>query len=101
MEIAQIIATVQGMSAIAAAIMFGFAALGAGVGIGLLTGKFIEGIARQPELSGMLLGRTLFMAGLVDAFAAISLAMGFVIMFGGNPFLKAVLKAVAIQGGAE
>ena len=91
MEIAQLIATVQGLSAIAAAIMFGFAALGAGVGIGLLTGKFIEGIARQPELSGMLLGRTLFMVGLVDAFAAISLAMGFVIMFGGNPFLQAVL----------
>lgn len=95
MEIVELIATVQGLSAIAAAIMFGCAALGAGIGIGLLTGKFIEGIARQPELSGMLLGRTLFMVGLVDAFAAISLAMGFVVMFGGNPFLKVVLAHVA------
>lgn len=100
MGIAEIMATVQGLSAIAAAIMFGFAALGAGVGIGLLSGKFIEGIARQPELSGMLLGRTLFMVGLVDAFAAISLAMGFVIMFGGNPFAKAVLALASKAAGA-
>lgn len=99
MELAQLMATVQGLSAIAAAIMFGFAALGAGVGIGLVAGKFIEGIARQPELSGMLLGRTLFMVGLVDAFAAISLAMAFVIMFGGNPFAKAVLAIATKSTG--
>ncbi len=92
MEIAQIIASVQGLSAIAAALMFGLAAMGAGIGLGSLTGKFIESIARQPELSGMLLFRTLFMAGLVDAFAAISLAMGFVLMFAKNPFLSAVLE---------
>ena len=94
MEVAQIIASVQGMTAIAAALMFGFAALGAGVGLGVLTGKFIEGIARQPELSGMLLGRTLFMAGLVDAFAAIALAMGFVLMFSINPFLTVVIEHI-------
>tara|TARA_A100001015_G_C15037912_1_gene737557 strand:- start:3434 stop:3733 length:300 start_codon:yes stop_codon:yes gene_type:complete len=99
MQIAQLLATVYGLSAIAAAIMFGFAALGAGVGIGLLSGKFIEGIARQPELSGMLLGRTLFMVGLVDAFAAISLAMGFVIMFGDNPFAQAVISAATKVAG--
>ena len=91
MEIAQMIATIQGMSAIAAALMFGLAAVGAGIGLGILTGKFIEGIARQPELSGMLLGRTLFMAGLVDAFAAISLAMGFILMFATNPFVTKLL----------
>lgn len=92
MGMLQIIASVQGMSAIAAAIMFGFAALAAGVGLGVLTGKFIEGIARQPELSGMLLIRTLMMAGLVDAFAAISLAMGFVLMFAKNPFLSQAIE---------
>lgn len=94
MDTVQLIASVQGMSAIAAALMFGFAALGAGIGIGILTSKFIEGIARQPELAGMLLGRTLFMAGLVDSFAAISLAMGFIVMYGSNPFLKVVLEHI-------
>ena len=87
MEIAQMIATIQGMSAIAAALMFGLAGVGAGIGLGVLGGKFIEGVARQPELSGMLLGRTMLMLGLVDAFAAISLAMGFMLMFAANPFV--------------
>ena len=47
-----------------------------------------EGVARQPELSPMLMVRMFLMAGLVDAFAAISLAMGLVIMFAKNPFLS-------------
>ena len=42
-------------SALAAGIMIGLGALGAGVGIGILGSKFLEGLARQPELAGVLL----------------------------------------------
>ena len=35
----------------AAAVMMGLAAIGAAIGIGILGGKFLEGAARQPDLS--------------------------------------------------
>ncbi len=38
--------------------------------------------------------RMFLMAGLVDAFAAISLVMGLILIFARNPFLNAVVKAV-------
>ena len=39
---------VVAFSALAAGIMIGLGALGAGVGIGILGSKFLEGAARQP-----------------------------------------------------
>ena len=39
---------------IAGALMLGVGAAGAAVGIGVLGARFIEGIARQPEMLGML-----------------------------------------------
>ena len=44
---------------IAGAILTGFGALGAGIGIGTLTSKYIEALARQPELQGLLFGQLL------------------------------------------
>ncbi|MDA9123998.1 F0F1 ATP synthase subunit C, partial [Gammaproteobacteria bacterium] len=38
-------------SILAAGITMGLSAIGAGVGVGILGSKFIEGIARQPELA--------------------------------------------------
>lgn len=95
-EVAQLVANVQGLTAIAAAIFIGLAAVGAGIGLGILGGKFLEGAARQPELSAFLMLRMFLIAGLVDALAVISLAMGLILMFADNPFLSAVLKAAAI-----
>ena len=95
MEIARVLATVQGSSAIAAALLIGLAAMGTAIGFGILGGKFLEGVARQPELTGMLMGRMFLMAGLVDAFAVISIVMGLYLFFAGNPFAAAVLKHVA------
>lgn len=92
MELANLIATVQGMSAIAAALLIGLPALGTAIGFGILGGKFLEGVARQPELTGMLMTRMFLMAGLVDAFAAIGIVMGFILFFAKNPFLGAVLE---------
>lgn len=95
MNIAALIATVQGMSAIAAALLIGLASMGTAIGFGMLGGKFLEGVARQPELSPMLMVRMFLMAGFVDAFAAISLVMGLILMFAKNPFLAAVTQAVS------
>jgi F-type H+-transporting ATPase subunit c len=93
MEISTLIAEVQAFSAIAAGLLIGLAALGTAVGFGILGGKFLEGVARQPELTPMLMMRMFLMAGLVDAFAAISIVMGLYLFFANNPFLGAVLNA--------
>ena len=42
------------LGVLAAAIAVGFAALGAGIGNGLIISRTVEGIARQPELQGRL-----------------------------------------------
>jgi F-type H+-transporting ATPase subunit c len=95
MEIAQLISNVQAFTAIAAGLLIGLGALGAAVGIGVLGGKFLEGIARQPELGPMLMVRLLLVSGLIDALPIIAIAMGLLLMFAQNPFLAAVVKAVA------
>jgi F-type H+-transporting ATPase subunit c len=90
------IAEVQGVTAMAIALLIGMAALGTAIGFGLLGGKFLEGVSRQPELAGMLTGRMFLMAGLLDAFSAISIAMGLMLLFGGeNPLLAAVMAHAA------
>lgn len=95
MELASVIASVQGLSAVAAALLIGLAALGTAIGFGILGGKFLEGVARQPELTPMLMLRMFLMAGLVDAFAAISIVMGLYLFFAKNPFLTDVMNAVS------
>ena len=94
-----VIGAVQGMSAIAAALFIGLAAGGTAVGFGVLGGKFLEGVARQPELGKMLMGRFFIMMAFVDQFAVISIVMGLLIMFGVNPFLSVVLKHAAAATG--
>jgi F-type H+-transporting ATPase subunit c len=74
------------LSALASGLMVGGGALGAAIGIGILGGKFLEGIARQPELGGMLMGRMLLMLGLTDAVPIIAIGLAAMLMFA-NPFL--------------
>jgi F-type H+-transporting ATPase subunit c len=94
MDTAAVVGQVQAFSVIAAGILISFAALGTAIGFGLLGGKYLEGIARQPELGPMLMLRMFIIAGLLDAFAAISIVMGMILFFGNNPFLTAVMQVV-------
>ncbi len=66
---------------VAAAIMVGFGALGAAIGMGLLGGKLIEGTARQPELGPMLQGKMFLLAGLIDAIPMIGVGIGMYLIF--------------------
>jgi F-type H+-transporting ATPase subunit c len=93
MEIASVIGQVQAFKAVAAGLLVGLASLGTAIGFGILGGKFVEGVARQPELSNMLMIRVLIMAGLVDAFAVISIVLGLLLFFTNNNFLSVVLDA--------
>lgn len=53
--------------AVAAAIAVGLAALGAGVGNGLIVSRTVEGISRQPELRGALQTTMFIGVALVEA----------------------------------
>jgi F-type H+-transporting ATPase subunit c len=66
---------------IAAAVMLAGGALGAGVGLGILGAKFLEGAARQPELVPMLRTQMFLVVALVDAIAMIAAAMGLYMLF--------------------
>ena len=90
MEVASLLAQVQGMRAIASGLLIGLASLGTAIGFGILGGKFVEGVARQPELSNMLMVRVLIMAGLVDAFAVISIVMGLLLFFTDGPLARMI-----------
>ncbi|QPK84016.1 ATP synthase F0 subunit C [Corynebacterium qintianiae] len=56
---------------------YGIATIGPGIGIGMLVGKTVEGMARQPEMAGQL--RTTMFLGIafVEALALIGLVAGF------------------------
>ena len=66
---------------IAAAIMLAGAALGAGIGLGILGGRFLEGAARQPELTPMLRTNLFLVLAFVDAIAMIATAIGLYLVF--------------------
>jgi F-type H+-transporting ATPase subunit c len=92
MEIASLIAEVQGLTAIAVGIILGMGAVGTAIGFGLLGGKFLEGAARQPELVPMLQVKMFIIAGLLDAVTMIGVGMALFFTFA-NPFLSAVQTA--------
>ncbi len=97
MEIAAVVGMVQSYTALTVGLLLGLSSLGTAIGFGLLGGKLLEGVARQPELSPLLMVRMFIVAGLVDAFAVISIAMGLFLLFSSkNPLINAVL-AVAQQ----
>ena len=67
------------MGALAAAIAIGLAALGAGIGNGLIVSRTVEGIARQPEARGMLQTTMLIGAALVEAIPVIAVVIAFMV----------------------
>lgn len=94
MELASLIANVQGFTVIAVGIILGLGAIGTAIGFGLLGGKFLEGAARQPELVPMLQVKMFIIAGLLDAVTMIGVGLALFFTFA-NPFLSAVQAAAA------
>ena len=66
---------------LAAGIGMGLATLGPGLGIGLLTGRAAEAVARQPEASGDI--RTVFIIGLAlaEALALYAFVIAIILLF--------------------
>jgi len=66
-----------GLIAIGKGIAYGLAAIGPGLGIGIIGGKALESMARQPEMAGKL-QTTMFIA---IAFTEALALLGFVLTF--------------------
>jgi F-type H+-transporting ATPase subunit c len=60
-----------------AAVGYGLAVIGPGIGIGILVGQAVQAMARQPEMSGQV--RTAMFLGI--AFAEALALIGFVVTF--------------------
>ena len=71
---------------IGAGITMGLAAIGAGVGDGLVTSKFIDGITRQPEAKNTLFTNTLISVGLIEAMAIIAAVVALIMLYA-NPLI--------------
>lgn len=67
---------------VAGAVMMGLGAVGASIGVGILGGKFLEGVARQPELLPMLRTQLFIVLGLVDAVPMIAVGIALYVIFG-------------------
>lgn len=80
---------VVGQTAIAIAIIMSCAALAVGIGMGMLGGKFLESVARQPELAPMLQTKMFIIVGLLDAVAMIGVVVALILLFA-NPLLGQV-----------
>ena len=96
MNAAGFYANIQGMTAIAVALLIGMGALGTAIGFGLLGGKFLEGSARQPEMVSMLQVKMFIVAGLLDAVTMIGVGIALFFTFA-NPFAQSLVTFIAAQ----
>ena len=71
----------------AVALMISCAAVGTAIGFCLLGGKFIESVARQPEMESTLQTKFFVIAALLDAISMIAVAIALLLLFA-NPFTK-------------
>lgn len=58
------------------AIGAGFAVIGAGIGIGMIGGRAVEGIARQPEATDKIQTAMIIAAALVEGVALFGVVVG-------------------------
>ncbi|MEN9447754.1 MAG: hypothetical protein RJA25_1044 [Bacteroidota bacterium] len=61
------------------AIGVGFAAIAAGLGIGLIGSSAMSGIARQPEATNQIRGAMILAAALVEGVAIVGMVLSFLI----------------------
>ncbi len=86
------IAMIYSYTAVGVGIILAAAGLGSALGWGMICSKYIEGIARQPEMRPQLMGQMLFTGGLMEAFPMIVLGLSMWFIFA-NPFMGAAAGA--------
>lgn len=72
---------VEGMKNLATALAIGLGVLGPGLGIGILVGKALEAIGRNPEASGKITTNMILGVAFTEALAIFSLVIALLIKF--------------------
>lgn len=72
------LAATTGVTGSLGAVAYGLAAIGPGVGIGLIFGHGVEAMARQPEAAGMIRQNMFIGFALTEALALLGIVMPFV-----------------------
>ncbi|MEV4555983.1 MULTISPECIES: ATP synthase F0 subunit C [Kitasatospora] len=71
-------ALAAGVSGSVASIGYGLAAIGPGIGVGLIFGNGVQAMARQPEAAGLIRSNMFIGFALTEALALIGIVMPFV-----------------------
>ncbi len=71
----------EAAKALGMAIVVGFGVLGPGIGIGLIAGRALEAIGRNPEASGQVITNMFIGIVFTEALAIFALVVGFIIKF--------------------
>lgn len=71
----------EGLKALAAALAIGLGALGPGIGIGLLAGKALEAIGRNPEAENQIRTNMILGIAFAEAIAIYALVISLIIKF--------------------
>ncbi|MBL6690139.1 MAG: F0F1 ATP synthase subunit C [Pseudomonadales bacterium] len=66
---------------LAGALLMGLGAIGSSLGIGMLGGKYLEGVARQPELQPLLMTQLFISLALVDALPIVAVGISLYMIF--------------------
>lgn len=94
-----VISMIYSYTALGVGIILAAAGLGSALGWGLICAKFMEGIARQPEMLPTLRVQMFITAGLMESFPFIVLAFAMYFTFA-NPFVGGALEALKALGGS-
>ena len=86
-----------GLSYLAAGLGAGLIVIGAGMGIGRLAGQAIEGMARQPEVSGELRTAMIIAAALIEGFTFFALVIVFMLATQKPKAIEPVVNPTATQ----
>lgn len=87
------IALIYSNTALVVGLILSAAGFASALGWALICSKYLEGIARQPEMRAQLMGQMLFTGGLMEAFPMIVLGFSMWFIFA-NPFMGAAEAAV-------
>ena len=80
MHLLGLVAEVGGsVDTIGRGLVIGLAAIGPGIGIGILMGKSVEAMARQPEAAGIVRGTMFIGIGIIEALALFGIVFSFII----------------------
>ena len=77
--LAQVTGDLSAIETVGRGLVIGLAAIGPGIGLGVLIGKSVEAMARQPEYARQVRATMFIVIGLIDAIALLVIAFSFII----------------------